>query len=179
MQPLLVCSVWARRCIGTDGVDDIYDGMVIPKGSMIVLNTWGLHHDPSMQPPPDVFEPARFEGRTEPAAEYLASSDPEARDHYGYGAGRRVCPGIHLAERNLFVGISKLLWAFSFEQVEAPDGNKMFVNTDFETGYTHGFVHCPKKFPCEVRLRQEEKRETIFREFNEANSNVFRKFELP
>jgi cytochrome P450 len=36
----------------------------------------------------------------------------QTTDLYGYGSGRRLCPGIHLAERNLFLGIAKLLWAF-------------------------------------------------------------------
>jgi len=62
---------------------------------------------------PLAFEHDRFAGRTALASTLAASKDYEACDHYGYGAGRRLCPGIHLAERNLFVGIAKLLWAFT------------------------------------------------------------------
>src|ERR1700733_6302398 len=40
---------------------------------------------------------------------------PNAFTDSGTGAGRRLCPGIHLAERNLFIAMAKLLWAFSFE----------------------------------------------------------------
>jgi cytochrome P450 len=41
--------------------------------------------------------------------------------HYGYGAGRRICPGIHLAERSMWRITAKLLWAFEFsEKPDAP-----------------------------------------------------------
>ena len=52
---------------------------------------------------------AHYAGVAKLAPELAASSDYEARDHGGYGAGRRLCPGIQLAERNLFLGIAKLL----------------------------------------------------------------------
>ncbi|KXJ84916.1 cytochrome P450 [Microdochium bolleyi] len=74
--------------------DDTVDGYFLPRGAVIFINVWGLHHDD------------RYEGKTKLAAE----------DHYGYGAGRRICPGIHLAEREMFIGIARLIWAFDFGQ---------------------------------------------------------------
>jgi cytochrome P450 len=151
--------------------------MVIPKGSTVILNVWGLHNDPSCKPPPEVFEPDRFVDCPRSAAEYVSCSDPTKRDHYAFGAGRRVCPGIHMAERGLFVGIAKLLWAFSFNQILDEHGEPLPIDVDFETGYTHGFAHCPKPFPCQVRLRRAEQRDVIFEEFEQAQREVFSKFE--
>lgn len=39
------------------------------------------------------------------------------RDHWTFGAGRRICPGMIVAEREIFLAISRLLWAFRLEEV--------------------------------------------------------------
>jgi cytochrome P450 len=143
--------------------DDYINGMFIPKGATIVLNVWGIHHDPNTYPDPERFEPSRFESFPSLAPAYTATGEWDKRDHYGYGAGRRICPGIHLAERNLFIGVAKLLWAFEFTQ---PVGS--YSDIDPESGTSQGFLHCPKEYGCGIRLRDPEKRETIEREFREA-----------
>jgi cytochrome P450 len=35
-----------------------------------------------------------------------------------FGAGRRVCPGMLFAEREIFLVVSRLLWAFNMEEFE-------------------------------------------------------------
>lgn len=40
-----------------------------------------------------------------------------ARDHFVFGAGRRVCPGIHVAEHSIWLVVSRLLWAYRVEAV--------------------------------------------------------------
>jgi cytochrome P450 len=155
-------------------LDDWVDGMFVPKGTVVLLNVWGLHHNPETFPEPDVFKPERYTNRTLLAAEYAASADYENRDHYGYGSGRRICPGIHLAERNLFLAISKLLWAFSFSPGKDSHGNPVPIDV---SAYSEGFLHCPKPFPCEIKPRSEARRETIMREFGEAERKVFSKYE--
>lgn len=45
------------------------------------------------------------------------SSGLMASSNYNMSSGissRRICPGIHVAERELWLGISRLLWAYSF-----------------------------------------------------------------
>jgi cytochrome P450 len=37
--------------------------------------------------------------------------------HYGFGIGRRECPGKHVADSSLYIEISRLLWAFDIRQV--------------------------------------------------------------
>lgn len=39
------------------------------------------------------------------------------RDHWVFGIGRRVCPGIMVAERELFLVISRMLWAFDMGEI--------------------------------------------------------------
>lgn len=61
------------------------DGYLLPKGSILFLNVWGVHHDSKRFPNPDVFDPDHFKGQTALAAEYANVADPDGRDHYGYG----------------------------------------------------------------------------------------------
>ncbi|KAF4636549.1 hypothetical protein G7Y89_g1536 [Cudoniella acicularis] len=156
---------------------DTIDGMTIPKGATVLINVWGLHHDPTRFPNPDTFNPTRFQGRTALAAEYAASADYQNRDHYGYGSGRRICPGIHLADRNLFLAMAKLLWAFSFSPKLDANGNPIEIDVDSKTGYSEGFLHCPKPFQASIVPRSEERVQTIFRELEKAEREVFSKFE--
>ena len=151
--------------------------MSIPKGSTVIINVWGLHHDPERHTNPDVFEPERYAGRTLLAPEYAASADFEKRDHYGYGSGRRICPGIHLAERNLFLAMAKLLWAFDFSAKRDGRNVAIPVDVDARTGYTDGFLHCPKPFGVTVRPRSEGRRATIMKEFEKAQREVFSRYE--
>ncbi|CAF9929816.1 MAG: hypothetical protein HETSPECPRED_007462 [Heterodermia speciosa] len=153
------------------GEDNEVDGMFLPKGSTVVLNVWAMHHDPATWTDPEHFIPERFEPYPALAPTYAASGAWDQRDHYGYGAGRRICPGIHLAERNLFIGVAKLLWAFDF-RVKGGEG----LNTSAETGLSQGFLHCVKDYGSSVTVRSKARGETILREFEEARS-VFAKFE--
>ncbi|KAF4770910.1 hypothetical protein HAV15_012672 [Penicillium sp. str.  len=87
----------------------------------------------------------------------------EHRDHLGYGAGRCVCPGIHLAERNLIIGVAKLFWAFEFLNPPASDND-----ISAHSGASRGFLHCPEDYGCAIRPRSPKKRDTIMRELAEA-----------
>lgn len=67
--------------------------MFLPKGSTVVLNVWAMHHDSNTWKDPQHFIPERFEAYPSLASSYAASGKWDERDHYGYGAGRRICPG--------------------------------------------------------------------------------------
>jgi hypothetical protein len=43
----------------------------------------------------------------------INASNVADRDHFAFGAGRRVCPGYHVAERSLAVSIMRILWSFN------------------------------------------------------------------
>ena len=153
--------------------------MYLPKGSMVLLNAYGMHHDEKKFPHPEVFDPDHYKGQTALASELATAADYESRDHYGYGAGRRLCPGIHLAERNLFLAISKLLWGFSIGPGKDAHGNVIEPDVSNETGYSAGFLICAHDFPCEIAPRSEARRETIMREFKQAESEIFSTYQSP
>ncbi|KAB8227009.1 cytochrome P450 [Aspergillus alliaceus] len=159
--------------------DDWINGYFIPKGTTMIVNGWGLHHDSTRFANPDVFDPDHYKGVTSLASELAGSSDPNARDHYGYGTGRRICPGIHVAERNLFLAISKIIWAFDIEAGTDEEGNAVEPDFNPETGYSEGFLVCAKDFKCTIRPRSEVRRGTIMKEFSEAQEQVFAGYECP
>lgn len=158
-------------------MSDWIDGYKLPKGSIVFINAWGLHHDEKRYPNPDVFDPDHYKGVTALAPVLAAATDENERDHYGYGSGRRLCPGIHLAERNLFLAMSKLLWAFEFSPVADESGTKVELDTNPQTGYSEGFLVCAKPFLCKIEVRSEARRRTIDKEFAGARRDIFSRFE--
>ncbi|KAF6823070.1 cytochrome P450 2D18 [Colletotrichum plurivorum] len=142
--------------------DDWVNGHFIPQGSTVVLNVWAMHHDKQRWEKPSDFAPERYAQHPKLAPHYASgggdADDGPGRDHFGYGAGRRVCPGIHLAERNLFLAAAKLLWAFDFG--EGAGGARG------ESG--GGFLQCVADYECVVTPRSGARAETIRREFREA-----------
>lgn len=62
--------------------DDEVDGMLLPKGSDVFINAFGMQHDEKRFPNPDDFNPAHYEGVMALAPE-LAAGEPDKRDHWG------------------------------------------------------------------------------------------------
>lgn len=91
---------------------DTYEGQTIPKGTIVFPNLTALSKDPDRYPIPEAFNPDRFQGDNNHAAVSALSKDYLERDHFHYGFGRRICPGIHVAEASMFILISRILWGF-------------------------------------------------------------------
>ncbi|CAK4033461.1 O-methylsterigmatocystin oxidoreductase [Lecanosticta acicola] len=149
--------------------DDWIDGMFLPKGTVVIVNAWGMHHDENLYQNPEHFDPDHFKGCTTLATE-LGKGPCENRDHYGYGTGRRFCPGAHIAERNMFLAMSKILWAFDISP--GPNG---IPDTDPVTGYCEGFLVCANDFEAQFNVRG-DRRETILAEF-ESSKGKFEQYE--
>lgn len=158
-------------------ITDWIDGYKLPKNTIVFINAWGLHHDEKRFPSPDIFDPDHFKGVTTLAPVLAAAVDENDRDHYGYGSGRRLCPGIHLAERNLFLAISKMLWGLKFSAPLDEAGKVIEPDTDPRTGYSEGFLVCAKPFKCRIEARSEAKKAVIDKEFAAAKAEIFSRFE--
>ncbi|KAE8340605.1 hypothetical protein BDV24DRAFT_151747 [Aspergillus arachidicola] len=63
--------------------------------------------------------PGRYINDPLTSAESANVANPMERDHWMFGAGRRICPGMPLAEREIWLTISRMLWAF--DMYEIPD----------------------------------------------------------
>jgi cytochrome P450 len=92
---------------------DEYNGQHIPIDTTVIPNLVALHRDSEKYQDPDKFAPERFLGHNQDAFSSAVNPDIGQRDHFHYGFGRRLCPGIHFAESSLFVVVSGLLWGFN------------------------------------------------------------------
>lgn len=95
--------------------DDIYNGWVIPKDTVIVMNLFAANLDGTRFPEPGKFIPERHLDHVSQNKQIFAQSI-EDRPHLSFSTGRRVCVGIHLAERTLFLAAAMLLSSFKFER---------------------------------------------------------------
>lgn len=125
--------------------------MLVPKDTILFLPTWALHHMDSIYPDPEAFNPDRYKTHKRLANDYAGSPDWANRDHYGYGAGRRICPGIHFAERSVWRITAKLLWAFEFAEPIDPETGKV-VPLDSDA-YTPGNLQGPLPFKVRIKPR--------------------------
>lgn len=86
--------------------------------------------------------------------------------HYGYGAGRRVCPGVHLAERNMWRITAKLLWAFNIYEPIDPVTKKT-IPLD-ENAYNSCILVSPLPFKVRVVPRSDKHLQAVRREKENA-----------
>ncbi|XP_065864839.1 cytochrome P450 76AD1-like [Euphorbia lathyris] len=83
-------------------------GFKIPKNAQILINVWALGRDGSIWEKPDSFEPERFlESEID-----VKGSDFEL---IPFGAGRRICPGLPLANRMLHLMLASLIHSFDWK----------------------------------------------------------------
>ncbi|CAM8901117.1 unnamed protein product [Rhodiola kirilowii] len=89
----------------------------VPKGVKIFINAWGIHRDPVLWENPLEFKPERF-------LEFGTKLDFSGHDlkYIPFGCGRRICPGLPLAERSLMYTLATFLHCFNWE---VPEGVKI------------------------------------------------------
>lgn len=88
-----------------------YDDIFIPKGTTVFLNAWGCNRDEAVYgPDKDKFRPERF------------LDDPDL-PHAAYGFGTRMCAGFHLANRQSYIFLLRLIWSFKIERSLDPRDN--------------------------------------------------------
>jgi cytochrome P450 len=83
-------------------------GYTIPKDSQVLVNVWTICRDPTLWENPTLFSPERFLG---------SDIDVKGRDFelVPFGGGRRICPGLQLANRMLLLMSGSLINSFDWE----------------------------------------------------------------
>lgn len=87
--------------------DDTYGKYVIPKGTIVFMNTWAIQMDEKEYDEPERFMPERFIKNKFGCKDGKDVSDDHRRVVYGFGAGRRVCSGQRLAENSMVSVVPK------------------------------------------------------------------------
>ncbi|KAF4591050.1 hypothetical protein EYR40_009650 [Pleurotus pulmonarius] len=114
----------ARRSIS----DDVYDGYFIPKGTIVAISMWSIHHDPANYPDPFTFNPDRFMKGGKLNPDVLDPTD------VGFGLGRRVCPGRFFSNDALYITFATLLSLFEFAPPLGADGKPIALKAEMTTG---------------------------------------------
>lgn len=106
----------------------------------------------------------RFWGDTLNSADSAINPDVSKRDHFVFGAGRRRCLGMHIADRSLFLGISRLLWAFDFKRAVDPETHQEIIPNMDEL--TEGIFVLPKPFQANIVPRSVDKAQRVQEEWD-------------
>ncbi|KAF9044304.1 cytochrome P450 [Panaeolus papilionaceus] len=123
--------------------DDEYRGYFIPKGTIVMGNSWAILHDPEIFDDPEEFIPERFlkDGKLDPSVR-----DPSTA---AFGFGRRICPGRHFSDQNLFIIIASTLAAFDIQAPLDDNGKPITLVPQ----HTSGFLAHPLPFECRITPR--------------------------
>ncbi|KAF5369154.1 hypothetical protein D9757_011077 [Collybiopsis confluens] len=149
-----------------------YDGYIIPKGSTIFLNIWGILHDPEVFERPEDFWPDRYI-----ITEFGIKPEVNSRDWRNslpFGSGKRLCPGMTLANTSLSLHVANLLWAFNFQApFDAKTGRKTKVDLE---AYFSGLSYTPKPFKVVITPRHHGREDIINNQFY-ACGDIYKRFE--
>ena len=152
--------------------DDYYRGYYIPRGTVMLGNSWAINMNPKYYPNPDQFNPLRFLATDPHLLPYLpkkyiesveqekGSTHPSKLGHSSFGWGRRICPGADLATNTLLITLSRLLWCFHIR----PVSGQTYDTLD----YTNGFNIRPRNLHLSLDVRSDQHRVVIEREYEAA-----------
>ncbi|KAI8365552.1 cytochrome P450 [Blakeslea trispora] len=125
--------------------DIIVDGYLIPKDSTIVTSMESMHFKPDIFEDPNTFNPKRFMNNLK-TMQSAANGRLEDRDHFNFGWGRRICPGIYLAESEIFLAFVELL-----SRAYIKPGNDALPNID--DAVNNGLTIMPASYKCKFVRR--------------------------
>ncbi|KAF9458175.1 cytochrome P450 [Collybia nuda] len=129
--------------------DDVYNGMFIPKGSLMIANTRAITLDENVYKDPFTFNPSRFLPKPE------GNGEPNPVGTFGYG--RRVCPGIHLGDSSLWIVVASVLSTMNVMKAIDSDGKEITPDVSFTSGITSH----PRPYQCLVKPRSETARNLV------------------
>ncbi|KAI5246852.1 cytochrome P450 [Aureobasidium subglaciale] len=133
--------------------DDEYMGYKIPKGAPIILNAWAIMTDEGSYAEPRRFNPDRWSELGDDGS--VIEMDLSKRETVAFGAGRRICPGMHVAERSLFLATTGILWSFSISPKQDVYGQDVLPNADnLDVG---GIAARPETFQANILPRDKDR----------------------
>ncbi|CAE6440744.1 Tabersonine 16-hydroxylase [Rhizoctonia solani AG-1 IB] len=120
--------------------DDEYKGYHIPRGSIVIGNTWAITRNEDIYPEPERFNPDRFLDDQVPPAPI-------------FGYGRRVCPGSHFADANLILLMSSLLYIYDIQRAVDEKGREIVPEIKMALDST--ILWKPQSFPFIMKPRSD------------------------
>ncbi len=121
---------------------------------------WGANHDETVFKSPFDFVPDRFVGVTETG---------QGTQHFGYGAGTRMCAGAHLANRELYVIFTRLILAFNIKETQYVHERPILDSIECNSEPT-SMVTQPKPFKVQFIPRDASKLDKWLQESNDRTA---------
>ncbi|BFZ07285.1 hypothetical protein BsWGS_10324 [Bradybaena similaris] len=126
-----------------------FEGMTIPKGSLVFTNSWHFLHDKNRWEDPWTFNPKRF---LDDEGNLLPAEHPRRKDVLVFGAGARACPGELFARSRTFLFITSILQRYDL----LPPANEQLTPADFNIYNEHvqGISRQTPPFKCRLVRRE-------------------------
>ncbi|KAJ8688775.1 hypothetical protein PTI98_013526 [Pleurotus ostreatus] len=122
--------------------DDVYRGYHLKKGTVVWANIWSFMHDETLFPEPSVFLPERYLSSNE------VSQQASEAVRSAFGFGRRICPGLHLAESSLCITVATILFFVRISKARDESGSNIEPEVEYD-----GFISHPRPFKCRIEPR--------------------------
>ena len=106
-----------------------------------------------MYPCPEIFNPERWLSPDYPTFREPLTKYPNLQNFSAFGFGRRICPGMNIAEKSLHLLVARIAWACEIRK--KPDIEIPWYD------YTSGFNVQPKPFVFELKPRSVEKERLV------------------
>ena len=135
--------------------DDEYMGYHIPKGATVIGNHWSISMDEGIFGDPYDFRPERW----------IKDADlPQP----GFGFGRRVCTGQHVARNSLYINMARLLWTFDIGYA-FENGQQVPIDP---MAMTQGFNSRPVPFKASFKIRDSGRKTVVEKAWAKAEKDV-------
>ncbi|RCI16106.1 hypothetical protein L249_1781 [Ophiocordyceps polyrhachis-furcata BCC 54312] len=128
-----------------------WEGSVIPAGTTFFMNAYAANYDEARYKLPHRFLPERF---LLPEDNEPTTSGPA---HYGYGAGSRMCAGVHLANRELYTALLRIITAFEVLPARLPADLPPSMDAVECNAKPTSLTTDPRPFKLGLRPRDEER----------------------
>ncbi|KAJ7484532.1 cytochrome P450 [Mycena latifolia] len=155
----------AHRAMESDNIEGYY----IPKGATVIANIWGMPHDENIYKAPSTFDPSRFLPRTGTPTNpgIVGRCEPDIGS-LPFGFGRRICPGMHLADSGIWIYAACVLWAFEIRVKDYQDNRASEVSLATrweEFQFSDGAIMYPHPFEVPLRPRSTEIENVLKKDF--------------
>jgi len=99
-------------------------GYTVPRGARVLVNVWAIGQDPELWAEPEKFVPERFLEK---------EMDFRGKDFelLPFGSGRRICPGMPLADRMVHLMLATLLHRFEWRLPADVEKNGVDLSANF------------------------------------------------
>ncbi|KAF2120751.1 cytochrome P450 [Lophiotrema nucula] len=152
-------------------VSDVrWEGAVIPKGTMVLINAQAGNHDVDYWGPDGgAFNPERWldcdseEGWREKDAKGLA--------HLSFGAGSRSCPGSIIASKLIYSALFRLLSLYKIEASESDPPNTDYVDYN---AIKSALVAIPRDFKIKLTPRRSDLPAEVLRAGEERTKDLYK-----